>query len=153
MLIRCLLAATLLACIPIASANAADPIDTLLDSAGLGGLDEQEHASARTLVRRLLLRGASDATLNESAAEYMRNEGYQPISLEIVTADGKDFLVARTGLSTYATDDVPILLNKYSFRAGQYFAKSSLMGGVSEFVDQRGDIQRLLFAKWFRVKD
>lgn len=151
MIVRSLLAIALL--FQTAIALAADPIDTLLDTAGLDGLDEQERASARSLVRRLLTRNSSDATLAESATEYMRNEGYEPISLTIVSADGDEFLVARNGFSTYATKDLPILLNKYTFRSGQYFAKSNLMGGVSEFIDQGGDVQRLMFAKWFRLKN
>ncbi len=145
-------AALLLAASGTAVANPNTAVDSLIASAGLVSLDEREQEAARTLVRRLLTRNAASRTLDVSAAAYLRNEGFEPVHLQLVEVKGETYLIAKSTILSYATSDVPLLMNRYTFQPGEYFAKKSLMGGVSEFIDEDGDTQRLFLAKWFQLR-
>lgn len=145
------------ALIIIASSATADEansaIDRLINSAGLGALDGQEREAARSLVRRLLLNRSSSDTLAVSAKEHMQNEGYEPVHLSTVYADGDYYLVARTNFSAYATKDLPLGVGSALFKDGEYFAKkNAISGGVSEFIDENGDEQQLMFAEWILLR-
>lgn len=136
-----------------ASAEPGDAsIDIILNSAGLSDLSDTQRVEARSLVRRLVARSSASDTLTESAINYLDSEGYKPVHLGAVTIDGKDYLIASESGLSYATADVPMMLNMLTFREGNYFAKSSYLGGVSEFIDQSGRVQRLFLAKWFKLK-
>lgn len=144
---------SLLIASPAIAQDASPAIDRLIDAAGLENLEGQEREAARTLVRRLLSNRSSSTTLLESAKNYMENEGYELVQLSTVYSDGEYYLVARTGLSAYATSDLPFGVNAVLFKDGEYFAKkNAISGGVSEFVDEDGDVQRLMFADWFSLR-
>lgn len=144
-------AATLLISTPALGQEAA--IDRLIDSAGLESLQGQERDAARALVRRLLANRSSSDTLTNSAKEYMESEGYEPIYLSTASVRGEDYLLARSSFATYATKDIPFGISPMLFRSGEYFAKTNpISGGVSEFIDQNGRVQRLMFAEWTLVR-
>ena len=151
---KTLFAAALLFASSIAAANEADSaVDRLIDSAGLAALEGQEREAARLLVRRLVTRSSSSDTLTESAKEYMRNEGYKPVHLSTISLDGTYYLVARSRFSTYATKDIPFGVGTILFKEGEYFAKENIVsGGVSEFIDQNGNNQSLMFAEWISIR-
>lgn len=128
-------------------------VDGLLNSSGLSTLEGEERVAARTLVRRLLVNRSTSGTLENSAKEYIRNEGYEPVHLSMIYSDGDYFLVARSNLTAYATKDLPFGIGSALFEDGEYFAKRNIVsGGVSEFIDEDGNVQRLMFAEWFSLR-
>jgi len=82
------------------------------------------------------------------AESYMRNQGFDLVTLAMTSVQGQDFLVARNGFSQYVTKDIPFGLNSILFQAGDYWAKTLIFGGVSEFIDDDGHTHSFFLAEW-----
>lgn len=129
-----------------------EAIDIYLRSHNLGDLAPAQQISARNLVRRMIAVNPASSTLRRSADSHFRSKGYEPVHLKTVAVQGRYFLIADTGILTYATSDLPSLFSPSLFSEGEYYSKARIGGGVSEFIDERGDEQSLLFAKWIPLR-
>jgi hypothetical protein len=119
----------------------------VLETFGLGHLSDEDKAKVETLVLRATERDRDRTAIEADAALYMEQElGFSREWLEITSSHGRDVLVSGRGASRYCTTDVPFLLNRYSFRRGDYYVKRGFEG-VNEFISD-GRTYSLRFATW-----
>jgi hypothetical protein len=127
-------------------------VDSILRARGIEGLTEDQQVRVRRLVIDMLDRRSGSSEASESAERYLERAGYRKCTLALVRVEGEAWLVHSTTYGRQATKDLPFGLNALSFRSGTYFCKQSLVGGPTEFIDDDGDEQRLLFAKWITLR-
>lgn len=125
--------------------------DAILDQFGLSDLPLQDRANARRLVLTLARQQTGDG-LSESAKNYLENEGFKIVNLSLVEANGANYLVVKELWGLSATKDIPLGMRSLGFRSGPYFAKRSMLKGISEFIDDNGQLRRLSFASWIDLK-
>lgn len=127
-------------------------VDAILRARGIDNLTPDQQVRIRGLVLDLVRQGAASSDASRSAERYLEREGYRKCELSIVRVDGTDWMVHSSAYGRRATKDLPILLNTLSFRNGTYFCKTAIVGGVSEFIDDRGEERSLLFSRWIDLR-
>ena len=121
-------------------------------AAGLSALEGDQRLAARRLVIALLAQNKKSDTLTTSADKYMQRKGFIKLYLSLHQVDRKLYLVVKDDFSQYATSDLPTLMSSSLFKNGEYYAKPNIIGGISEYIDQDGRAQSLLFSEWKRLK-
>lgn len=146
-----LLAAALIAT-PVSADAGDEAADIFLRSQGLGDLTPEQQIAARRVVKGLAAGSSSSSTLSGSADAYFRAQGYRPIYLRIVKVEEQSYLIAADGVYSHATADLPVTFVPWLFKDGEYYSKPNFSGGISEFIDDRGRQQSMIFAKWVQLR-
>jgi len=100
----------------------------------------------------LLLSTSVSAQVRTGVERYFKKAGYSLFYVQIVSSQGKDYLVVIDSDSAlrqkYFTSDIPLMFDRLLFQSGFYFCKGAYLGGITELIDQDGEVQEFTFAHW-----
>lgn len=79
--------------------------------------------------------------------EWLRDSGWKRLEVAIIQSGLTDYLVVRTQLGTYATEDIPVLFPTLLFRDGYYWCRKGILEGIQSII-VRGRQYQFLVATW-----
>ena len=132
--------------------NSTAGVPLMLKKAGLEHLSKEDQERVIELLSDAAASGSRTdkrtSEIADRAEKYFEAEGYKVFYLKFVTVDGEDWLIVSTGLTTSATKDLPLMFPSLLFKEGYYFCKPSMMGGITEMIDDSGRKQSFFMAGW-----